>query len=124
MTTDQTRARFRANLEVDGVPPFWEDQLYGQRGTTVRFSIGDFLFDGVNPCQRCVVPARDPITGQDNQDFCQPICRDAPKAPAAMGRRFAIQSLLQAGGQHKLVRNTAALSLSGRRSRADHRACW
>ena len=68
---EQMRARFRANLEVDGVPPFWEDQLYGERGTTVRFRIGDVVFDGVNPCQRCVVPARDPVTGQDLGEFAK-----------------------------------------------------
>jgi ferredoxin-NADP reductase/uncharacterized protein YcbX len=71
LTLEQTRARFRTNLEVDGVPPFWEDQLYGLRGTTVRFSIGGVLFDGINPCQRCVVPGRDPKTGIDLPDFAK-----------------------------------------------------
>jgi ferredoxin-NADP reductase/uncharacterized protein YcbX len=71
ITVEQTRARFRANLEVDGVPAFWEDQLYGQRGTTVRFTVGDCLFDGVNPCQRCVVPTRDPLTGMDLPEFAK-----------------------------------------------------
>jgi uncharacterized protein YcbX len=71
LTLDQTRARFRANLELGGVPPFWEDRLYGLRGTTMRFSIGDVLFDGINPCQRCVVPARDPITGLSVPDFAK-----------------------------------------------------
>jgi ferredoxin-NADP reductase/uncharacterized protein YcbX len=68
---EQTRARFRTNLEVDGVPPFWEDQLYGQRGVTVRFRIGQIVFDGINPCQRCVVPARDPLTGMSVPDFAK-----------------------------------------------------
>jgi ferredoxin-NADP reductase/uncharacterized protein YcbX len=71
LTLDQTRARFRTNLEVDGVPPFWEDQLYGQKGVTVRFRIGDVLLDGINPCQRCVVPARDPLTAQSVADFAK-----------------------------------------------------
>ena len=70
-TLDQARARFRANLEIDGVPPFWEDQLYGVRGTTVRFSVGDILFDGINPCQRCIVPARDQATGANIPDFAK-----------------------------------------------------
>jgi len=68
---DQVRARFRTNLEIDGVPPFWEDQLYGPKGTTVRFTIGDVVFDGINPCQRCVVPARDPLTGLSVADFAR-----------------------------------------------------
>jgi ferredoxin-NADP reductase/uncharacterized protein YcbX len=71
LSLEQTRARFRTNLEVDGVPPFWEDRLYGVRGTTVRFSIGNVVFDGVNPCQRCVVPARDPLTGLSVPDFAK-----------------------------------------------------
>jgi ferredoxin-NADP reductase/uncharacterized protein YcbX len=71
LTLDQTRARFRTNLEVDGVPPFWEDRLYGLRGTTVRFRIGQVLLDGINPCQRCVVPARDSLTGKSLPDFAK-----------------------------------------------------
>jgi uncharacterized protein YcbX len=57
------RARFRANLELTGVPAFWEDHLFGNEGRIVQFRIGDVLFEGVNPCQRCVVPARDPWSG-------------------------------------------------------------
>jgi ferredoxin-NADP reductase/uncharacterized protein YcbX len=70
-TLEQARARFRANLEIDGVPPFWEDQLFGLRGTTVRFKIGSVIFDGVNPCQRCIVPARDQSTGTNIPDFAK-----------------------------------------------------
>jgi ferredoxin-NADP reductase/uncharacterized protein YcbX len=71
LTLEQARARFRTNLEVDGVPAFWEDRLYGLRGTTVRFSVGDVLFDGINPCQRCVVPARDAVTGKSLPEFAR-----------------------------------------------------
>jgi ferredoxin-NADP reductase/uncharacterized protein YcbX len=71
ISIDQARARFRTNLEVDGVPPFWEDRLYGSPGTTVRFSIGELVFEGVNPCQRCVVPARDAATGVDLHEFAR-----------------------------------------------------
>ncbi|HLZ62419.1 MAG TPA: MOSC N-terminal beta barrel domain-containing protein [Ktedonosporobacter sp.] len=56
--------RFRANLEIAGAPPFWEDRLYGEDGEGVRFKIGSVLFEGVNPCKRCVVPSRDPISGE------------------------------------------------------------
>ena len=61
---ESVRRRFRANLEIDGVPPFWEDQLYGPPGKTKTFEIGGVRFEGVNPCRRCVVPTRDPDTGQ------------------------------------------------------------
>jgi len=66
---DGMRRRLRANLEVDGVPPFWEDRLYANREHTVAFTIGDVAFEGVNPCQRCVVPSRDPDTGEEYEDF-------------------------------------------------------
>ena len=58
------RLRLRANLEIGGVPAFWEDRLFAEAGSVVPFRIGDVLFEGVNPCQRCVVPSRDPKTGE------------------------------------------------------------
>lgn len=68
---DQVRARFRTNIEISGVPPFWEDCLFGQSGKGVRFRLGDVTFEGINPCQRCVVPARDPVTGELDGDFAR-----------------------------------------------------
>lgn len=59
----ETRQRFRANLEVAGVPAFWEDRLFGPEGETGRFRIGDVWVEGVNPCQRCAVPGRDSESG-------------------------------------------------------------
>jgi ferredoxin-NADP reductase/uncharacterized protein YcbX len=66
---DEVRRRFRSNIEIDGVPPFWEDRLFGAPGTTIRFRIGDVIFEGINPCQRCVVPPRDPLTGENDDTF-------------------------------------------------------
>lgn len=60
----EARRRFRANLEIDGVPAFWEDRLYGPPGETVRFGIGEVAIDGVNPCARCTVPSRDSHNGE------------------------------------------------------------
>jgi uncharacterized protein YcbX len=64
-----SRWRFRANLEVADAEAFWEDRLYGRADEVVRFRIGDVLFEGTNPCKRCVVPSRDPWTGEASQDF-------------------------------------------------------
>ena len=69
LSVESARVRFRANLEIDGVPPFWEDRLFGEPDTTVPFQIGGVTFHGVNPCQRCVVPPRDPETGEAIPDF-------------------------------------------------------
>jgi len=57
------RRRFRANLLVDA-PAFWEDRLYAGQEEVRRFDVGDVTFEGVKPCARCVVPTRDPDTGE------------------------------------------------------------
>jgi uncharacterized protein len=63
---NQARERFRTTLEIDGVPAFWEDQLFAEaENYPVRFKIGDVAFEGSNPCARCPVPPRNPRTGQD-----------------------------------------------------------
>jgi len=65
MTLDSVRLRFRTTLEIDGVPAFWEDQLFGEEArSSVRFRIGEVNFAGSNPCARCPVPPRDPHTGE------------------------------------------------------------
>lgn len=69
LTVEDIRLRFRANLEIGGVPPFWEDQLFGKEGELVTFQIGAVKFEGVNPCQRCIVPTRDAITGETYPNF-------------------------------------------------------
>jgi uncharacterized protein YcbX len=59
-----TRRRFRTNLEIDGGPAFCEDALFGAPGERKTFRLGDVTLLGHNPCQRCVVPTRDPETGR------------------------------------------------------------
>jgi MOSC domain-containing protein len=70
ITLDEARRRFRTTLEIDGVPPFWEDQLFGPKNTyAVRFRIGEVDFEGSNPCARCSVPPRDSYTSADLTGF-------------------------------------------------------
>ena len=69
MPLDEARLRFRANLEIGGVEPFWEDRLYGPAASQVDFRIGEVTYAGTNPCQRCVVPSRDPQTGEVRAKF-------------------------------------------------------
>ena len=66
---ESVRRRFRSNLEIGGVEPFWEDHLYGKPGELKPFAIGDVSFMGHNPCQRCVVPVRDPDRAEPIPDF-------------------------------------------------------
>ena len=64
LTASDMRLRFRTTLEIDGVPPFWEDQLFAaEPNQLVPFRIGDVQFEGSNPCVRCPVPPRNPQTG-------------------------------------------------------------
>jgi uncharacterized protein YcbX len=69
LSLEEARARFRTNIEIDGCAPFWEDALFGPRGSTVPFRIGNVHFEGVNPCQRCIVPTRDSRTGVGDGQF-------------------------------------------------------
>jgi uncharacterized protein YcbX len=71
LAAESVRRRFRGNLEIAGVPPFWEDRLFGAAGTTVPFRIGDAVLAGSNPCQRCAVPPRDPESGEILSGFQQ-----------------------------------------------------
>ena len=71
LSVSETRTRFRANLEIGGVPAFWEDRLYGEIGEVVPFWIGEVRIEGVNPCQRCIVPTRDTQTSELWPDFAQ-----------------------------------------------------
>jgi len=65
LSLESVRQRFRANLEIGGVPAFWEDRLFGtEKGADVAFSIGSATFFGANPCQRCIVPTRDAVSGE------------------------------------------------------------
>lgn len=71
LTLDDVRLRFRANLEIAGEEPFWEDRLYGDAGVEVPFRVGQLEFAGTNPCQRCVVPTRSPCDGTRDPEFAR-----------------------------------------------------
>jgi len=69
ISPDGMRRRLRANIELGGVDAFWEDRLFADRSHRVEFTIGGVAFEGVNPCQRCVVPTREPDTGEPHDGF-------------------------------------------------------
>lgn len=69
VTPGEMRRRLRASVEVGGVPAFWEDGLFADDGEAVRFRIGEVVIHGIRPCQRCIVPARDPNTGEETPGF-------------------------------------------------------
>jgi uncharacterized protein YcbX len=77
------RARLRSNIEVGGVPAFWEDCLYAEAGRTVAFRVGEVALEGSNPCARCVVPSRDADSGEPLLEFAKRVSeRRAATLPA------------------------------------------
>jgi uncharacterized protein YcbX len=69
LTEDNIRRRMRTNIEIDGVPAFWEDKLFSQSDSVINFKVGNLQFIGVNSCQRCIVPTRDAVTAEVTSDF-------------------------------------------------------
>jgi uncharacterized protein YcbX len=104
--------RFRANLEIADAEPFWEDRLYDEVGTVVRFRVGDVLFEGSNPCKRCVVPSRDPRSGQTYPLFQKTLAeKRAAYLPAWANRsrfnhfyRLAVNTCVPASEAGKVLR--------------------
>jgi uncharacterized protein YcbX len=74
MTVESARRRLRANVEIAGVSPFWEDRFVGDDAP--NFEIGGVRFEGVTPCGRCVVPQRDPDTGESLPEFRETFVRN------------------------------------------------
>jgi uncharacterized protein YcbX len=66
---EELSCRFRANIEIATDVAFWEDRLFGSFNEQVEFRIGQVILQGVNPCQRCVVPSRHSVTGVATEDF-------------------------------------------------------
>ena len=64
--------RLRPNLVVHGVEPFWADRV--AMGTAIR--IGDVRLEGVKPVPRCVVPTRQPETGETYDGFRETFIRN------------------------------------------------
>lgn len=83
ISVDEIRRRFRANIEIDADEPFWEDHLFDEPDTLMRFRIGDVEFHGTNPCKRCVVPTRETHGGDPYPDFAKIfMARRAERLPA------------------------------------------
>ncbi|MDZ5809909.1 MOSC N-terminal beta barrel domain-containing protein [Halorubrum sp. AD140] len=71
----EMRRRLRPNVVLDDCPAFWEDRLFADHGEAVAFAADGATLLGVNPCQRCVVPSRDPDTGVETDGFRETFVR-------------------------------------------------
>ena len=121
VSVDEARQRFRATLEINGVPAFWEDQLFGEdERSVVRFKIGEINFEGSNPCARCPVPPRNPQTGEILEGFQKRFTqlRESTLPPWSPRPRFdhfyrmATNTRVPSTEQGKLLRVGDALQLS------------
>lgn len=72
---EETRKRFRATIEIDGVPAFWEDYLFSSAGKGVEYKIGDVTVFGMSPRARCTVPTHNPMTGEVIHAFAKTFAR-------------------------------------------------
>jgi len=103
LTLEETRRRFRANLELDAPEPFWEDRLAAEGAHYPHFAVGPVVFAGATVCQRCPVPTRDSRTGEAWPAFARTFAdgrkSELPSwAPAAQFDHFyrlAINTTLQ-----------------------------
>jgi uncharacterized protein len=66
---EEMRLRFRANIEISGVAPYWEEHLFKEPGMGVVFQVGEVRLIGISPRARCNVPPRNPYTGETDKQF-------------------------------------------------------
>lgn len=116
----EVRQRFRTNLEITNVPAFWEDHLYSDDpNCPVDFQIGPVHFQGINPCQRCLVPTRHPLTGEVLPDFKQRfIAQRSATLPDTVARsrfnhfyRLAVNTRISPSEAGKILRIGDAVTL-------------
>ncbi len=79
-TLEDLRLRFRANIEIGGVDPYWEEKLFGEQGIGFRFLVGNVEMIGVSPRARCNVPPRDPFTGETDKTFVKTMLESRSKS--------------------------------------------
>ena len=126
---DEARRRFRANLEIGGCDPFWEDALASPARPELvppleelsaatladpyadlpppeprGFAIGGVAFKATNVCRRCVVPSRDSRTGLVTERF-----RDAFEARRRRGLPAGVDAA-DWGQFYRLAVNTVVVT--------------
>ncbi len=93
---------------------------FAEAEEAVPFQIGEVIFHGVNPCQRCIVPTRDSISAEASPDFSQTfrVRREASLPPWANRSRFnhfyrlAVNTCIPSSEAGKIVRIGDALTLT------------
>jgi uncharacterized protein YcbX len=107
LDAEDVRLRLRANIELDGVPAFWEDVLFGPPETTRAFRIGEALLAGTNPCARCIVPSRDARSGEPLPTFQKQVAQQRAATLPAWSDRSRFDHF------YRLCVNTRAEAAAG-----------
>jgi uncharacterized protein len=118
ITVGEMRDRFRTNLEITVPEAFWEDRLFGDLGEMVNFQVGKVQFQGINPCLRCIVPTRHPVTTEATPDFQKLFSRQREANLSSWtktGRfksfyRLAVNTIVPAAEEGKVLRVGDVLS--------------
>lgn len=112
LSVESARRRFRSNLELSGGGvPFAEDRLYGAADPK-PFQLGEVKLLGQNPCQRCVVPTRDAVSGEPIPGFQKRFMqhRSEQSPPWAARERFnhyyrcAVNTFIEERERGKMLR--------------------
>ncbi|MBX7146898.1 MAG: MOSC N-terminal beta barrel domain-containing protein [Alphaproteobacteria bacterium] len=61
--------RMRVNILISDVEAYWEDTISTNAETGGILKLGDIKLIVTNPCQRCIVPTRNPQTGIATPQF-------------------------------------------------------
>lgn len=118
VSRDEMIRRFRPNLIVAGVPAFWEDRLYTATGS-IDVRIGEVVLSGQNPCARCVVPTREPLSGEALPAFMKTFIerRRGTLPPWAAPERFdhyyrlSVNTTIRPGEAGKMLRVGDAVAI-------------
>ncbi len=112
LTLEEARRRFRTNLEVDGVEPFWEDRLVGPAGTGMPFRIGTTHWLGIKACQRCVVPTRSSLEGELTHGFQKTFVTERERTLPAWATRARFDHFYRLAVNTRLAPGPTATTLS------------
>jgi uncharacterized protein YcbX len=108
----EARRRFRTNLELSAVPAFWEDRLFSDLGKVVDFQLGNVQFQGINPCQRCIVPTRNSLTGNITTKFQQIFSQHRQSTAIDLTNMSRFNHFYRLGVNTKVPHSEAAKSLN------------
>ena len=124
MPLEESRKRFRATIEIEHVPAFWEDRLFYEQETVIEFKAGDVILYGMSPRARCVVPTRHPETGEVLHGFAKQFARQRIAAlpewslleDYGHGYYLSVDCLIPPSEFGKWIHVGDELSITGKRS--------